>query len=307
MVSEIGFGAWGIGGTTPGPTSYGPTDDNESQRALKIAFDLGINYFDTAGVYGRSEKLIGKTFKYRRGQVIIGTKVGFLEHNAPQDFSRENIIATLQRSLNNLETDYVDLYQLHNPDLQKLPMDDILETLIELADRGLVRALGISVKHPDHGLIALNYRAFDSIQVNLSMIDQRAIDNDLIEHATNQDVGIIARTPLNFGFLTDNGRTMNLDFSPQDHRSVWSMKQREAWQKAARLLSEIRPGYPLASLALRYCLGFDGVSTVIPGMLTVNDVLENTTAVKLGSLSQEIINRIRRIYDDNNQFFIKPN
>src|SRR3989344_8271490 len=86
LVSEIGFGGWGIGGVTPGPTSYGPTDDNESQRALESAFDRGITYYDTAGVYGKSEELIGKTFKHRRGKVVIGTKVGFLEHHTPQDF-----------------------------------------------------------------------------------------------------------------------------------------------------------------------------------------------------------------------------
>lgn len=305
MVSEIGFGGWGIGGATPGPTSYGPTNDNESQRALEAAFDRGITYYDTAGVYGKSEELIGKTFKRRRNQVVIGTKVGFLEHHTPQDFSRQNIIATLQRSLKNMGTDYIDLYQLHNPALQNLPVDEILNILAELRTRGLIRAFGVSVKHPDHGLVALVYGEFASIQANLSMIDQRAIDNGLIEQAERRGVGIIARTPLNFGFLTDNGRTMSLDFGPQDHRSVWPIEQRVAWQKAARLLSEICPKSPLAILALRYCLSVNGVSTVIPGLLTESDVLENSAASELPPLSSETMVQIRRIYNDNDQFFVR--
>ena len=304
MVSEIGFGGWGIGGVTPGQTSYGPTDDNESQRALESAFDRGITYYDTAGVYGKSEELIGKTFKHRRGKVVIGTKVGFLEHHTPQDFSRKNIIATLQKSLKNMETDYIDLYQLHNPDLKNLPMDEIVGTLIKLRTQGLIRALGVSVKHPDHGLTALWYGEFTSIQVNLNMIDQRAVDNGLIKQAGEQSVGIIARTPLNFGFLTDNGKTMNLDFGLQDHRSVWSMEQRVAWQKAAHLLSEVCPEESLATLAMRYCLSVDGVSTVIPGMLTVDDVLANSVAVEL-PLNQKTMFEIRHIYHENDQFFVR--
>lgn len=305
MVSEIGFGGWGIGGATPGPTSYGPTDDNESRRALEEAFDQGINYYDTASVYGKSEKLIGSTFKHRRNQVIIGTKIGFLKHHTPQDFSRKNIVTTLEKSLSNLETDYIDLYQLHNPDIPNLPMDEIVDALTGLKTQGLVRALGVSVKHPNHGLIILKYKAFCSIQTNLSMIDQRAIDNSLLELAREQGVGIIGRTPLNFGFLTDNGKTMNLDFGPQDHRSVWPMKQREAWQKAARLLSEVIPGYPLALLALRYCLSVEKVSTVIPGILTINDVSENIVASGLPTLSPEKMGQIRQIYNENDQFFVR--
>ncbi len=306
MVSEIGFGGWGIGGATEGATSYGPTDDNESIRALETAFDQGINFYDTAGVYGKSEELIGRVFKHRRGQVVIGTKVGFLEHHTPQDFSRRNIIATLQRSLKNLDTDYIDLHQLHNPDIQKLPMAEIIDALKELKTQGLVRALGISVKHPDHGLVALGYEEFDSIQVNLSMIDQRAVDNKLLVLAERLGTGIIARTPLNFGFLTDNGKTMDLNFGPQDHRSVWPIKQREAWQKAARLLAEVHTEDSLAILALRYCLSVKGVSTVIPGMLTVNDVLANTAAKGLTALSHETMNRIKRVYNENGQFFVRP-
>lgn len=306
LVSEIGFGGWGIGGVTEGPTSYGPTDDNESVRALEEAFNQGINLFDTAGVYGHSEELIGKAFQNKRGQVIIATKVGFLDHHAPQDFSEENIIATLERSLKNMETDYIDLYQLHNPDLATLPINEIIDTLLGLKKRGLVRTLGISVKSPDEGLKALGFDAFASIQVNLSMIDQRAIDNGLLKQAKEQGVGIIGRTPLNFGFLTDKGVTTNLNFGPQDHRSAWPMKQREAWQKAARLLSEIYPGYPLTLLALRYCLNVDGVSTVIPGMRTVSDVLANTVAGGLKPLSHKTMDRIRQIYDDNGKFFIRP-
>lgn len=307
MVSEIGFGGWGIGGVTKGASSYGPTDDKESVRALETAYDQGINFFDTSGIYGHSEELIGSTFKDRRDKVIIATKIGFIEHNEPQDFSTDNLINSLKRSLKNLQTDYVDIYQLHSPKIDEVDLNSISDTLSLLRNQGLVRSFGVSVKSPEDGLVILKYRKFPSLQVNLSMIDQRAIDNGLLKKAKEQGVGIIGRTPLNFGFLTENGITMNLDFGPQDHRSVWTMEQRMAWQKAARLLSEINPNKgSLSLLALRYCLSIDGVSTVIPGMLTVKEVFANTDSMGLQPLNHETIVRIRKIYDDNDQFFIKP-
>jgi len=306
-VSEIGFGAWGIGGDTRGATSYGPTDDNESVRALEKAYDRGINLFDTSGAYGKSEQLIGSTFKTRRDKIIIATKVGVAEHLEPQDFSITNIVESLQKSLRNLQTDYVDIYQLHSPKIEEINLLEITDTLKELKKQGLIRVLGISIKSPDDGFVVLRYGSYHSIQVNLSMIDQRAIDNGLVQKADNAGVGVIARTPLCFGFLT--GTIKDLNFSSEDHRSLWPMEQLKLWLKASELFSELSREYNYTStqLALRFCIDTQGVSTAIPGMLTVGDVLSNTAALELESLSTEIIDRIRRVYDDNNQFFIKPN
>lgn len=308
-VSEIGFGGWGIGGITEGATSYGPTDDRESVRALEEAYNQGINFFDTAGTYGRSEALIGLTFRNRRDKVVIATKVGFIGHTDPQDFSTDNLINSLKRSLKNLRTDYVDLYQLHSPKINEVNLSEISDMLSVLKSRGLIRAFGVSVKSPKDGLIVLQHSSFGSLQVNLSMIDQRAIDNGLLKKAKEQGVGIIGRTPLNFGFLTDNGMTMNLDFGPQDHRSSWSMKQLKTWQKAAQLLSEINPykNKSLTQFALRFCIDTYGISTVIPGMLTFQDVQDNVATSNLTPLSADTINKVIQINCDNNWFFSQPN
>lgn len=303
LVSEIGFGGWGIGGVTKGATSYGPTDDIESERALEKAFDLGVNFFDTAEIYGHSEELIGKTFSNRRSQVIIATKVGFLEHHI-QDFSKTNLINSLHRSLRNLQTDYVDLYQLHNP-FKELALEEITETLDELKTRGLIRFYGISVKSPDDGFDVMNRGVFSSLQININMADHRAIDKGLLNLARKKNIGVIGRTPLCFGFLT--GKKDNLNFNSSDHRSTWPREQLKSWQRAAKLFAEINP-YPngtLTQMALRFCLDSNGIGTVIPGMLRVSDVLENISAVDLPPLSGETLRLIQNIYRENNGFFIQ--
>ena len=307
VVSEIGFGTWGIGGATEGASSYGPTDTQESVKAIERAAEEGINFFDTATAYGQSELLLGQTFKgSRRQRMIIATKVGIAKHHAPPDFSKTAMIASLENSLKRLQTDYIDLCQLYNPSFTDLPMEDVLGALKQLKDRGLIRAIGASVKSPNDGLLALSFPEIEVIQTNLNMLDQRAIDNGLLEAAKQQGVGIIARTPLCFGFLT--GTVTNLDFSPQDHRSEWPKKQLEAWQKGAEIFSKNNPypNTPLSQFALRFCLDSRGISTVIPGPLTVNEVLENSLASKLPPLDPEVIKQIQNIYKDNGQFFVKP-
>src|SRR3989338_2504192 len=303
LVSELGFGTWGIGGATEAIPSYGPTDDNESQRALEKAFDKGINFFDTATAYGRSEELLGETFgNSKRGQVVIATKVGISKFFTPQDFSEQAMAKSLESSLKRLRTDYVDLLQLFNPPITNLPTEDILGTLNKFKDEGKIRAIGASVKSPAEGLIALKYTGIVSLQINLNMIDQRAVDNGLLESAERQNVGIIARTPLCFGFLT--GKITDLNFGLDDHRSRWPVEQLELWQKASQLLSEILPGpnWALNHLALRFCMDSRAVTSVIAGPLTTKEVFDNILATELPPLSPETMNKIRKIYRDNNEF-----
>lgn len=307
FVSEIGFGTWGIGGATEGASSYGPTDDLESIRALETAFDNGINFFDTATAYGKAEELIGQTFRgHKRQQIIIATKVGITKHYTQPDFSETNITSTVQNSLKRLQTDYIDLLQLYNPPFNELPIDDILNALGKMKNNGLIRAMGASVKSPDDGLSALSFPGIKILQTNLNMLDQRGIDNGLLERAGNLGVGIIARTPLCFGFLT--GKITSLDFDSQDIRSKLPREQLEAWLRAVELFSNINP-YPdghMSQFALRFCLDSPGVSTVISGPVTTEEVLDNVAACRLPPLDQEVIRNIRNIYLDNGQFFVKP-
>ncbi|MBI4510244.1 MAG: aldo/keto reductase [Deltaproteobacteria bacterium] len=287
-VSEIGFGAWGIGGVSRGATSYGATDDRESCAALEIAFDRGVTFFDTSDLYGygHSEHLIGQVFKSRRDRVVLATKAGFVEHGGPQDFSHEYLTRSLEGSLRRLQTDYVDLFQLHSPPIDLLARDpSVLETLTWLVAQGKARAIGISVRSPSDGLVVVRSLGFKSIQVNFSMVDQRAIECGLLEACEELQVGIIARTPLCFGFLAGH-YNKDTAFSRDDHRSTYSPKQRELWANATRVLLADVAGdaQSHAQVALRFCLSYPCVASAIPGMLKRAEVLENVEASELGPL-----------------------
>lgn len=300
-VSEIGFGAWGLGGN-----SYGPVDDNVSKEALRLAFALGVNFYDTSDFYGdgHSEEVIGEALKDVRKKVIIATKVGTLPHfgfNMPQDFTPKHIKEGIEASLKRLQTDYIDLYQLHSPPIELLSQDsDIIQTFKILQREGKIRAFGISVRSPDDGLIAINRFGFNAIQVNFNLIDQRATENSLFDLSKKQNVGIIARTPLGFGYLTGKLKG-DEKFEGLDYRKLWPAEQLHRWAKAPDLLSPLNNGKnrTLAQLALKFCLAYESVSTVIPGMMSCNEVRENVKVSELSPLTEEELLRIKLIYDTN--------
>jgi aryl-alcohol dehydrogenase-like predicted oxidoreductase len=307
-VSEIGFGGWGIGGSGNGALAYGPTEDSESKLALRRAFELGVNFYDTSDFYGfgHSEELIGEALKEVRSQVIIATKVGLVDPIGAQDFSPHHIRQSAEGSLRRLQTDYIDLYQLHSPSMDVLGQDDqILAVLHSLQTEGKIRTLGISVRSPDDGLVAVTRFGFQAIQVNFNLVDQRAAVNGLLTLCEKQDVGVIVRTPLCFGFLT--GQYSAADpFDPFDHRSRWSPEQVQRWAEAYPLFSSVlikREMQTQAQFALRFCLSYQSVSTAIPGMLTREHVEENVLASNLGGLSQNELLPIMKIYQEN-QFFL---
>lgn len=278
LVSEIGFGAWGIGGSHGGAVAYGKTDDAESLLALKTAFDLGVNFYDTADIYGfgHSEELIGKAFGGCRADVIIASKVGFLNFDGKQDFSLQHINSSIENSLKSLHTDYIDLYQLHNPDVG-LVEDSTLNALDNLKRQGKIREIGISVRSPDDGMVAVNHFGFEVIQVNFNILDQRILDNGLLELCGKKNIGVIIRTPLCFGFLTGKYAATDI-FREGDHRSRWSKEQIGKWVDEGRsIMGNVmtKGKFTDAQVALRFCLSYRDVSTVIPGMLGKEQVEEN--------------------------------
>lgn len=307
-VSEIGFGAWGISGNVNDTIAYGPTDDAESKLSLKRAFELGITFYDTADFYGfgHSEDLIGQVLKEVRSQVIIATKVGLLDAKGTQDFSPRHIKQSVEASLKRLRTDYIDLYQLHNPSLDILDQNDaILSVLQSLQTAGKVRAFGISVRSPDDGLLAVTKFGFRCIQVNFNLVDQRALENGLFTLCEKQSVGVIIRTPLCFGFLTGQYLGDNR-FDRFDHRSRWSPEQIRRWAEAPELFSVALAKHKKqtrAQIALRFCLSYQGVSTVIPGMMNREQVEDNVVASQLGPLDKIELLEITQIYQ-RSKFFI---
>ena len=300
-VSEIGFGAWGLGGVTDGATSYGYTDDAVSCAALAMALEQGINFFDTSNVYGygHSESLIGKVFSKRRSDVIIATKVGFVDYVKPPDFSADAICLSVAGSLSRLRTDYIDLLQLHNPSVSWLRQHpDTLEELTRLQNSGKVRVLGISVKSPNEALELLELFPFKAVQANFNMLDIRALECGLMEKLDLYGAGFIARTPMSFGFLT-GALTGEESFPPEDHRSRWSRAQIRRWVDGARDLHSCCQESletPSCQIALRFCLSYSQVSTTIPGMLTPEEVIANAKASDFGALSSDSCARIEVLH-----------
>lgn len=297
-VSEIGFGTWGLGGN-----AYGVADDQESKKALEVAFDKGINFYDTADLYGNghSEELLGEVFSARRDQVVIATKGGTLPHTTfdmPQDFSPNYIINALEQSLKRLNTDYIDLYLLHSPRIQDIQEnEDILKTLETFQSEGKIRSYGVSTRTPSDAMTAVNEFGFRVVEVNFNMIDHRALDVGLFDRAKVDQLGIIVRTPLTFGYLTGKLKG-DEQFQGTDHRANWPKDQLKRWADAHQLFSFIFEGKACtpAQVALRFCLDFDVVSTVIPGMMKTSEVIENSAASEMQSLTDGEMTRIKTVY-----------
>jgi aryl-alcohol dehydrogenase-like predicted oxidoreductase len=300
-VSEIGFGAWGIGGATPGATSYGATSDEVSCAALERAFELGVNFYDTSAIYGagHSEELIGAVFAGRRSRIAIATKAGRRDYLSDADFTPAFLERSLAASLARLRTDHVDLLQLHNPPVRTLRPDDAaLETARALVRDGRIRAFGLSVGDPDEARIAIEELGAPVVQLNLNLLDQRPLESGVLDLAARRGVGIIARTPLCFGVLT-GAVDEDTVFPVDDHRSVWPREQIGRWVSASRafvaLVAE-RERQTAAQVALRFCLSSPAVSTAIPGMLTPEEVEENAAASDLGPLGPSDLASLRALY-----------
>jgi aryl-alcohol dehydrogenase-like predicted oxidoreductase len=306
-VSEVGFGAWAIGGNRYG-NSYGPTDDAESIRTLRRAVDLGCNFFDTADVYGHghSEELLGEALAGVRQQVIIATKVGgnfynrdvhpLLQNRIAQaagtpferipadaplpvthdaNFSPAYVRFALAMSLGRLRTDYVDLLQLHNPPVHLIGAMDTYAVLEDLKREGLIRAYGVSVHTPDEGLAAIQSTMPDTVQLVYSLA-RREAEAAFFPAARAANIGVIAREPLANGFLA--GRyTPDSTWDKGDIRSRMPqqyVRQLTALGGRVRDLAA-RTGSSAAQLAIKFVLDNPAVSTAIAGTKTVAQAEEN--------------------------------
>jgi len=298
-VSEVGFGAWAIGGNAHG-NSYGPTDDKQSLAAIEKAMELGCNFFDTADVYGHghSEELLGQALGEHRSEVIIATKVGGdFYHGAPRmNFNPDYLEFALGKSCERLGSDYVDLYQLHNPPIQLVKDGRVFKTLEKLKATGKIRHYGISIHDPQEGLLAMRDRELGAIQVAFNLLRQEA-KNQLFREAIKNNVGIIAREPLANGFLAGK---LNAESSflqgdirhnfPPDYISQLTL----AADKLRFLESNSRT---LAQATIRFVLDHKEVSTVIPGVKTREQVEEDLVSPESPPLTGEELLRIKFLRD----------
>ncbi len=297
-VSEIGFGAWAIGGNRYG-NSYGNTCDRTSVAALRRAVELGLNFFDTADVYGQghSEELIGQALAGQRRDVIIATKVGadFYRQGRQQNFSVDYVRFALEKSLKRLRTDYIDVYLLHNPPLALIEKPAIYEVLYELKREGKIRAWGISIFDPIEGITALNTAQPDCIQVACNIFNHSCV-TQLIDKAWGVGCAIIAREPLANGFLT--GKYTNApEFEPGDIRHAWPVSFTQARIQAARALKAVADRYDrsLTETALKFLLGNEKIATVITGIKTEEQAEENADASAANPLLSEEIAQIESL------------
>jgi len=302
-VSEIGFGAWAIGG------EWGDTDDEESLAAMHAAVDAGVTFFDTADVYGdgRSERLIARLLQERDERLVVATKFGRRVELDPALYTYENLRGWLERSRENLGVETVDLVQLHCPPPETYYLPEVHEACSRLVEEGLVHAYGVSVEKVEEALKAIEYDGVATIQLIFNLLRQRPAEL-FFEQARRRGVGVIARVPLASGLLTgkfDRDST----FAARDHRAY--NRQGEEfdrgetfsgvdYQVGLEVVDELRPlvppGSTLAQLALRWILTFDAVSTVIPGAKTPEQARANAAAADLSAPPPETMERIAEIY-----------
>lgn len=306
-VSEIGFGTWAIGGRTPGQTSYGATDDVTSLDALRAALDYGITFFDTANIYGNghSEELLGQAFTQDRSRVIIASKCGMQDMSGQHDLSPAALRTSVEGSLRRLNSDYIDLLQLHDAPPEVATDEKTIRLFEDLQTEGKIRAIGVSVKSPVHGLQFL-HGPWQTVQCNFNMIDQRALECGLILQAAVAGVSVISRTPLAFGFLSGAFLGTDPKFKEGDHRARWSPEQIRLWADAPIHFAPVNEGSnrTMSQLAIKFCISMDGIAATIPGITTPNEARQNASVSDLPPLSKDEIAAIIRTAQEHS-FYIK--
>lgn len=306
QVSTISFGAWAIGST------WGTVDDKESMAALHKALDCGVNFFDTADVYGdgHSERLLAQLRKERSETFYVATKAGRrLNPHVPSGFTRENLTAFVERSLKNLETDSLDLIQLHCPPSEVFYMPEVFGILDDLVKAGKLKHYGVSVEKVEEALKAIEYPNVQSVQIIFNIFRQRP-SQLFFEQAIKKKVGILARLPLSSGMLTGKFNS-NSTFESTDHRAfnrdgagfdkgeTFSGFDYETGLKAVESLRKIIPNdMTMTEFALRWILMFPAVTCAIPGAKRPSQVEENVRAADLPEISETIMRQVEALYNE---------
>jgi aryl-alcohol dehydrogenase-like predicted oxidoreductase len=304
-VSTVSFGAWAVGGT------WGPVDDKESMAALHRAVDHGVTLFDTADVYGdgHSEKLLGRLRRERKEPFHITTKAGKrLDPFTVEGFNRKNLTSFVERSLGNLQTETIDLLQLHCPPQDIYYKPDVFEILDDMVKAGKIRFYGVSVERVEEALKAIDFPGVQSVQIIYNIFRQRPADV-LFHEARKRKVGILARLPLSSGMLAGK-MTRKSTFSDDDHRNYnrdgASFDRGETFsgipfEVGLDAVEELRPlvpaGASLAAMALRWILMNEAVTCVIPGGKRPTQVDENCAAADLTPLTAETMAKIQDVYE----------
>lgn len=304
-VSAISFGSWAIGG------SWGPVGDTDSLAALHRAAELGVNFFDTSDRYGdgRSERLLARFRREQGERIYIATKIGRrLNPHVAEGYTLDNLTAFVERCLVNLETDALDLVQLHCPPTAVYSMPETFDALDELVRTGKIRHYGVSVEKIEEALKAIEQPNVQSVQIIFNLFRHRPAEV-VLDRARQRGVGILARVPLASGLLTgklrpdsafsaDDHRTYNRHGASFDRGETFSGVDFELGLQAVEELRELcPPDMSLTQFALRWILMFDQVTCAIPGAKRPEQAEENSSAADLPPLSAETMAKVNSIYD----------
>ena len=307
-ISEIGFGVW-----TLSTGWWGKIDEADGIRMMERAVDLGINFFDTADTYGLGygEEIVAQALKKRRPEIIIGTKFGydFYTHRErdghaerPQKWDREFVRFACEQSLTRLQTDYIDLYQLHNPKMDALESDELFETLDELVKEGKIRhyaaAIGPDIGWFDEGEASMKERKLDAIQIIYSILEQQPARR-FFPVAEECGTGLLSRVPHASGLL-DGTYTKETVFEPGDHRS----HRRQAWLEtgikklaAIEFLGEAMTS-TVGQTAIKFVLSGSNVATVLPNILNMAQLEEFAAAPDTDHIPSDVLSRLHDAFDD---------
>jgi aryl-alcohol dehydrogenase-like predicted oxidoreductase len=305
-VSEISFGAWAIGG------AWGDVDDKESLAALNRAIELGVNFIDTADVYGdgRSERLVAQVVRDHPGQrIYVATKAGRrLPKQVVEGYSRENLTAWVDRSLKNLGMDTIDLLQLHCPPQEVYYRPEVFGILDDFIAAGKLRHYGVSVEKVEEAVKAVEFPGVQTVQIIFNMFRLRPAER-FFPLAQEKKVGILARVPLASGMLTgkmkadsqfaaDDHRTFNRHGEAFDMGETFSGVPYEVGLAAVEELRKLAPaGATMPQFALRWILMFDAVTCAIPGAKRPSQAEDNFAAANLPALSPETMAAAQDVYD----------
>lgn len=304
-VSAVSFGAWAIGG------GWGPVQEIESLAALQRAVDLGVNFFDTADGYGngKSERLLAQLRRERKEPIIIATKIGRkLRPHVAEGYTKENLAGFVDACLQNLQTDALDLAQLHCPPWDVFYTPEVFEAMDGMVKQGKIRHYGVSVEKVEQALKAIEYPGVETVQIIFNIFRQRPAELFFSE-AKRRNVGVIVRLPLASGLLAGK-MTRATIFTPDDHRAynrhgerfdmgeTFSGVDYELGLQAVDELRALLPaGASMAQFALRWILMHDAVSCAIPGGKRPAQVEDNVAAADLPPLSDATMAKVRAIYD----------
>jgi len=304
-ISEVSFGSWAIG------ADWGTVDDKDSLAALHKAVDLGINFIDTADVYGmgHSEQLIAQMRKERSEQLYVATKAGRkLDPHVAEKYTPKNIRGFIQESLKNLKVDALDLLQLHCPPREVYYTPELFDALDGMVKEGLIKNYGVSVEKMEEALKAIEFPGVKTVQIIFNMFRQRPAEL-FFREAKARKIGVIVRVPLASGLLTGK-MTRETSFEKDDHRNynregqafdrgeTFAGVDYEKGLQAVEELKRIKPkDFTMAQFALKWILMHDAVSCTIPGAKRPSQVEDNCRASDLPDLSKQVLDGVREIYE----------